>query len=120
MADGLLDGTAVGHPLLSEELGTHFVTFQGARTRYFDAYFHEAANAGVRQIVMLAAGLDSRAYRLEWPSGTTIFELDQPRVLEFKRETLRGVEPEGGAPGSRRRPAPRLAGRPARQRVRTR
>lgn len=94
MVDGLLDGTAEGHPLLSEEFGTHFVTFQGARTRYFDAYFRDAANAGVRQIVMLAAGLDSRAYRLDWPPGTTVFELDQPRVLEFKRETLHGVEPK--------------------------
>ncbi len=42
----------------------------------------------MRQIVLLAAGLDSRAYRLDWPTGTTVFELDQPRVLEFKRETL--------------------------------
>jgi methyltransferase (TIGR00027 family) len=84
----LLDGDAPEHPLSSDEFGTHFVTFQGARTRYFDGYFRAAADAGVRQIVLLAAGLDSRAYRLDWAPGTTIFELDQPRVLEFKRETL--------------------------------
>ena len=84
----LLDGTAAEHPLRSEEFGAHFVTFQAARTRYFDAYFRAAAAAGVRQIVLLAAGLDSRAYRLDWPSGTTVFELDQPRVLEFKRQTM--------------------------------
>lgn len=84
----LLDGAAPDHPLRTEEFGSHFVTFQGARTRYFDDYFRAAAEAGVRQIVLLAAGLDSRAYRLDWPTGTTIFELDQPSVLEFKRRTL--------------------------------
>ncbi len=91
----LLEGGGADHPLLSEEFGTHFVTFQGARTRYFDAYFRDAAAAGVRQIVVLAAGLDSRAFRLDWPAGTTVFELDQPRVLEFKRQTLaqHGVTP---------------------------
>jgi methyltransferase (TIGR00027 family) len=49
----------------------------------------------VRQVVILAAGLDSRAYRLPWPDGTVIFELDQPRVREFKRDVLakHGVEP---------------------------
>jgi methyltransferase (TIGR00027 family) len=49
----------------------------------------------VRQIVILAAGLDSRAYRLDWPAGTTIFELDRPQVLEFKREVLarHGAQP---------------------------
>ena len=89
----LMDGGMPDHPLRSGEFGTHFVTFQGARTRYFDAYFAAAADAGVRQIVMLAAGLDSRAYRLRWPAGTTVFELDQPRVLEFKRQTLSGESP---------------------------
>ena len=89
----LLDGVDPDHPLRSDEFGTHFVTFQGARTRYFDAYFRAAAEAGVRQVVMLAAGLDSRAYRLDWASDTTVFELDQPRVLEFKRRTMAAVEP---------------------------
>ena len=84
----LLDGAAPDHPLRSDEFGTHFVTYQGARTRYFDEYFRAAAQAGVRQIVVLAAGLDSRASRLDWPTGTTVFELDQPSVLEFKRRTL--------------------------------
>lgn len=89
----LMGGGMPDHPLRSGDFGTHFVTFQGARTRYFDAYFAAAADAGVRQIVMLAAGLDSRAYRLGWPAGTTVFELDQPRVLEFKRQTLSGESP---------------------------
>ena len=83
----LLDGKALDHPLKTE-FGEHFVNFQGVRTRYFDNYFQAAAEAGVRQIVLLAAGLDSRAYRLPWPDGTVVFELDQPQVLEFKREVL--------------------------------
>lgn len=96
----VLDGTAPGHPLHTREFGDSFVTFQGARTRYFDAYFRDVAAAGVNQIVLLAAGLDSRAYRLDWATGTTIFELDQPQVLEFKRETLAA---HGGAPRAERR-----------------
>jgi methyltransferase (TIGR00027 family) len=58
------------------------------RTRFFDNFFTEAAAAGVRQAVILAAGLDTRAYRLPWPSGTTVFEVDQPQVIEFKSRTL--------------------------------
>lgn len=84
----VLDGTAPDHELLSEDFGAHFVTFQGARTKYFDAYFQRAADAGARQVVVVAAGLDSRAYRLPWPDGTTVFELDRPQVLDFKREVL--------------------------------
>ncbi|WP_433755880.1 SAM-dependent methyltransferase [Nocardia sp. CA-135398] len=64
-----------------------------ARTCYFDAYFQDAAADGINQIVILAAGLDARAYRLEWPSGTTVFELDLPKVLEFKAIALADVQP---------------------------
>ena len=86
----VLDGKAgqTGALRLRSDFGDHFVSFQGARTKYFDAYFAEAAAAGVRQIVVLAAGLDSRAYRLPWPAGTVVYELDQPQVLEFKRDVL--------------------------------
>lgn len=84
----VLDGDAPDHDLLTADFGEPFVNFQGARTRYFDEYFRRAAAAGVRQVVILAAGLDSRAYRLDWPAATTIFELDRPQVLDFKREVL--------------------------------
>lgn len=84
----VLDGTDSDHRLKTDAFGQHFVNFQGARTKYFDEYFRRAAEADVRQIVMLAAGLDSRAYRLDWPAATTIFELDRPQVLDFKREVL--------------------------------
>jgi methyltransferase (TIGR00027 family) len=61
------------------------------RTRFFDNFFSDAAAAGVRQAVILAAGLDTRAYRLAWPPGTVVFEIDQPQVIEFKTRTLAGL-----------------------------
>jgi methyltransferase (TIGR00027 family) len=69
--------------------------YQAVRTHFFDAFFAEAVESGVRQIVILASGLDSRAYRLEWPQGTVIYEIDQPKVLEYKATTLaeHGVQP---------------------------
>ena len=66
------------------------------RTKFFDDFFIEAAEAaGVRQAVILASGLDSRAYRLPWPSGTVVFEIDQQAVIDFKTGTLSalGAEP---------------------------
>jgi len=55
------------------------------RTRFFDEYLMEA---GCEQVVLVAAGLDTRAYRLAWPTGLTLFELDQPAVLTFKQAVL--------------------------------
>lgn len=62
--------------------------YQAVRTHYFDEYFIAAAESGIRQMVILAAGLDSRAYRLPWPPGTEVYEIDQPKVLEYKAEIL--------------------------------
>jgi O-methyltransferase involved in polyketide biosynthesis len=58
------------------------------RTRLFDDFFIEAAGGGIRRAVILASGLDARAYRLPWPDGTTVCEIDQPTVIEFKPRTL--------------------------------
>ncbi|ADG99252.1 methyltransferase [Segniliparus rotundus DSM 44985] len=58
------------------------------RTKFFDEFFMAAGAAGALQAVILASGLDSRAYRLSWPDGTTVYELDQPQVIEFKTTTL--------------------------------
>jgi methyltransferase (TIGR00027 family) len=63
-------------------------SYQGVRTHFFDEFFGAAVAAGIRQVVILASGLDSRAYRLDWPAGTTVFEIDQPKVLEYKAATL--------------------------------
>ncbi len=71
------------------------VGYMASRTAFFDSFFLDATNAGIRQVVILAAGLDSRSWRLPWPDGTTVYELDQPRVLDFKSSTLteHGAEP---------------------------
>ena len=84
----VLDAEESDHQLRSADFGRYFVDYQAARTKYFDTYFARVAEAGVQQVVLLAAGLDSRAYRLHWADGTVIFEIDQPQVLEFKRTVL--------------------------------
>jgi methyltransferase (TIGR00027 family) len=71
-----------------------------ARTRFFDAFFAEATQSGIRQAVILASGLDARAYRLDWPTGTTVFEVDQPEVIAFKTQTLSDL---GASPTTDRR-----------------
>lgn len=70
------------------------------RTRFFDDFFLDAARDGVRQAVILAAGLDSRAYRLSWPSGSVVYEVDQPAVVQFKSTTMAEL---GAAPAAERR-----------------
>jgi methyltransferase (TIGR00027 family) len=62
--------------------------YTACRTKFFDEYFLAAAGAGIRQAVILAAGLDARAWRLAWPAGCVVYEIDQPKVLEFKTDTL--------------------------------
>jgi methyltransferase (TIGR00027 family) len=79
------------------------INYQAVRTHFFDDYFRAAVDGGIRQVVILAAGLDSRAYRLDWPADTTVYEIDQPKVLEFKTGVL---EAHGAVPASRRRPVP--------------
>lgn len=71
----------------------------GVRTRFFDDFFTAAGESGIRQAVILAAGLDSRAYRLRWASDQTVFEVDQPQVLEFKQRVL---DENGAVPSARR------------------
>jgi methyltransferase (TIGR00027 family) len=100
---------AVGHNfftrLLDGEIAWDDTTFSerqvleqiAVRTRFFDNFFLDATVAGLRQAVILAAGLDARAYRLPWPVGTVVFEIDQPKVIRFKTTTLAGL---GAAPTS--------------------
>jgi methyltransferase (TIGR00027 family) len=100
---------AVGHPFFTrmldgeipfEDEDVPFTLQQrreqiAVRTRFFDEFFLTATGAGIRQAVILAAGLDARAYRLPWPAGTVVFEVDQPEVIAFKSATLAqlGAEP---------------------------
>ncbi|OBK16899.1 class I SAM-dependent methyltransferase [Mycobacterium asiaticum] len=95
----LLDGEIgdTEDPLLSRRAMNEQIT---VRTRFFDDFFYAAAEAGIRQVVILASGLDTRAYRLQWPTGTVVYEIDQPEVIEFKTRTLTGL---GAEPAAQRR-----------------
>lgn len=70
------------------------------RTRFFDDFFVNAGAAGITQAVILASGLDSRPYRLPWPQGSTVYEIDQPKVIEFKSTTMTAI---GAAPTAEHR-----------------
>ncbi len=70
------------------------------RTKFFDEFFLDATKAGITQVVILASGLDARAYRLAWPAGTVVYEVDQPQVIEFKTQALADL---GAAPTAERR-----------------
>ena len=93
-AAGDLAGADIDHDDASWKL-EHMPDAMAVRTRFFDSFFADATHAGIRQAVILASGLDARAYRLEWPAGMTVFEVDQPAVIAFKSTTLAdlGAEP---------------------------
>ncbi|MBI3690319.1 MAG: class I SAM-dependent methyltransferase [Mycolicibacterium aromaticivorans] len=82
MIDGELDTSAFGD--LAPERVQSMIDAMGVRAKFFDDYFISATGTGIRQAVVLASGLDARAYRLPWPSGTVVFEIDQPDVIAFK------------------------------------
>jgi methyltransferase (TIGR00027 family) len=103
----------------SESVGMQRMTDNMAvRTKFFDDFFltatgggnsagatgggnsADATEGGIRQAVILASGLDARAYRLAWPTGTTVYEIDQPEVIEFKTRTLADL---GAGPTAKRR-----------------
>lgn len=88
LADGNLDW--LGNDEHARRVETLSRDYHAMRTRFFDEHCRAAMRAGIRQVVVLAAGLDSRAYRLNWPPHTTVYELDQPGVLAFKDATLDG------------------------------
>ncbi len=70
------------------------------RTKFFDDFFVDATVSGIRQAVILAAGLDSRAYRLPWATGSVVYEVDQPQVVDFKTATMSEL---GAVPTTERR-----------------
>lgn len=90
-------GPAEDDPLMNRRAMNEQIT---VRTRFFDDFFLRATGSGIRQAVILASGLDTRAYRLNWPAGTVVYEIDQPEVIEFKTRTLAGL---GAEPAARRR-----------------
>jgi methyltransferase (TIGR00027 family) len=101
MIDGDVDLSLL--PNASPERTQAIVDGMGVRTKYFDDYLLAAIGTGVRQVVILAPGLDSRAYRLDWPCETVVYEIDQPQVIEFKTTTLAEL---GATPTATRRTVP--------------
>ncbi|SON63876.1 Putative S-adenosyl-L-methionine-dependent methyltransferase [Mycobacterium simulans] len=81
----------------------HTRVYQAVRTNFFDTYCNSGVADGIRQIVILASGLDSRAYRMDWPAGTTVYEIDQPKVLAYTSMTL---AEKGETPAADRREVP--------------
>ncbi|MGW8742339.1 SAM-dependent methyltransferase [Streptomyces sp. NPDC055794] len=88
----------------ADPLWGRFARYFGLRTRVLDDFVLDAVRAGgIRQVVLLGAGLDSRAFRLDWPPGCVVFEIDRGGVLDFKHEVLAGVS---AAPLTTRVPLP--------------
>jgi methyltransferase (TIGR00027 family) len=96
LVDGEIEVAAVDEDDAAQLMSTMI----SVRTRFFDDFFVDAGAAGIRQAVILASGLDARPYRLPWPDGTTVYEIDQPQVIEFKTTTMSAI---GATPTAQRR-----------------
>lgn len=72
---------------IAERLRT-IAGYAAVRTKWFDEQFIAAGANGIEQVVILAAGLDARAWRLPWVEGSVVYEIDHPELLEFKADTL--------------------------------
>ena len=89
MGSGLMK--LMGHKLnlwLAKKFAIGFHEHIISRTRFIDDLIEKSATEGVDQYVILGAGYDSRAHRLELPSSLRIFEVDQPEVQDRKRSKL--------------------------------
>ncbi|PRY40434.1 SAM-dependent methyltransferase [Umezawaea tangerina] len=92
--------TSAGWPLHPDDvphgdanpLWGRLARYFGLRTRVLDDHLLDTTRTGIRQVVILGAGLDSRAYRLDWPPGVAVYELDQPGVLAFKQNVLADLQ----------------------------
>jgi len=101
MLDGELDLSRLADS--SPERAQAMIDGMAVRTKFFDDCATAATSAGTAQVVILASGLDARAYRLPWPDRTVVFELDQPAVIDFKTRTLSDL---GAQPAAIHRPLP--------------
>jgi methyltransferase (TIGR00027 family) len=98
----LLTQLATGERPPGDLVGPMAIDVAKIRAKFYDDFFRDAGAAGITQAVILASGLDSRAYRLPWPAGTVVYEVDRPRVIEFKTRALAEL---GAAPTADRRVA---------------
>lgn len=85
---GVPDGGLGRASPVDEPAARAFLEYAAVRTRYFDDRLLEACTAGCRQVVILAAGMDARAFRLPWLAGTEVYELDRADVLAVKEEVI--------------------------------
>lgn len=97
-----LNRATSGSATLADNIDQILIDAAAVRTKYYDEFFLEATAAGIKQVVILASGLDSRAYRLPWPTGTVVYEVDQPDVIDFKTRILTDL---GATPAAERRVA---------------
>lgn len=108
-AAGFVRAANPSHPLPTTEADVHseawvsMVDFMAVRSRALDELLLDATRGGIDQVVVLAAGLDVRAQRLAWRSGTTVYEIDQEQVLDFKQQVL---DADGATPSCTRRTVP--------------
>ena len=98
MIDGEIEASPFGDS--APERVEAMINGMAMRTKFFDDYFGQVTGGDIRQVVILASGLDSRAYRLPWPAGTVVYEIDQPKVVEFKTRVLADL---GAQPTAERR-----------------
>ena len=98
MIDGEVEASPFGDS--TPERVQAMINGMAMRTKFFDDYLNTVSSGGIRQAVILASGLDSRAYRLPWPTGTVVYEIDQPKVVEFKTRVLADL---GAQPTAERR-----------------
>jgi len=98
MIDGEVEASPFGDS--TPERVQAMINGMAMRTKFFDDYLNTVSSGGIRQAVILASGLDSRAYRLPWPTGTVVYEIDQPEVVEFKTRVLADL---GAQPTAERR-----------------
>ena len=96
LADGDIDLSASDKSSTAQLM----TTVIAVRTKFFDDFFIGATSGGIRQAMILASGLDARPYRLPWPDGTIVYEIDQPQVIEFKTTTMTAI---GATPSAERR-----------------
>ncbi|ANA96302.1 SAM-dependent methyltransferase [Mycobacteroides chelonae] len=92
----LLDIGLHENPSTANELSTHLLAnYVAAMCRYYDESLLASVTNGIRQVVLLAGGLDTRAYRLSWPAGTVVYEVDYAEALTVKMKALdnAGAEP---------------------------
>ncbi|MGW0737711.1 SAM-dependent methyltransferase [Streptomyces sp. NPDC002851] len=81
-----------GFELLDKYGGGGLVEFVAVRTRYLDDAINDLVGQGIRQVVLIAAGMDTRAFRLELPDDVTVYEVDHQALVEEKEKRLSRID----------------------------